>query len=220
MQKNDDLKKTIPVNADRKDLISQPIKMTDTQINTLKLMDAHLATVTDQAFLEDYLVLERGVGPLVTDYLAEHGLPYRKYASLIGTTLGLGKSEAANILGVSRTTLSAWIKGTSEPSEDDYPGRLCQLGWLLEMICQVSARPIYHQYIEAPLPDQNDSILTLLRAERWDLRQLQQLLTEALRLTLARDHRLGHDTPVRVSKAKQEINLLHNQHRLTCDCQK
>jgi len=139
-----------------------------------------------------------------------NAIPFSEHASLVSTALGLGKSDIARILGISRPTLYSWIKGTSEPRENDHPERLRLLGELTRDICQVTTRPLYHRYIEAPLPNQINSIFTLLQAEQWDLPQIRSLLTEARRLTLERDQRLGHDIPVNVSKAKQETNLLDN----------
>jgi hypothetical protein len=54
------------------------------------------------------------------------------------------------------------------------------------------------------------SIINLLLAERWNLAQLRQLLAESRRLTSERDQRLGHATPISISKSKQESNLLDN----------
>jgi transcriptional regulator with XRE-family HTH domain len=139
-----------------------------------------------------------------------NAIPFSEHAALVSTALGLGKSDVARILGISRPTLYSWIKGTSEPRENDHPERLRLLGELTRDICQVTTRPLYHRYIEAPLPNQINSIFTLLQAEQWNLPQIRSLLTEARRLTLERDQRLGHDIPVNVSKAKQETNLLDN----------
>ena len=142
-----------------------------------------------------------------TDFNA---IPFSEHASLVSTALGLGKSDVARIFGISRPTLYSWIKGTSEPRENDHPERLSLLGELTREVCKETSRPLYHRYVEAPLPNQTDSIFTLLQAEQWDLPQIRSLLTEARRLTLERDQRLGHDIPVNASKAKQETNLLDN----------
>lgn len=137
-------------------------------------------------------------------------IPFSEHASLVSSALGLGKSDIARILGISRPTLYSWIKGTSEPRENDHPERLRILGELTSEICRESNRPLYHRYVEEPLPNQTTSIINLLLAERWNLAQLRQLLAESRRLTSERDQRLGHATPISISKSKQESNLLDN----------
>ena len=137
-------------------------------------------------------------------------IPFSEYASLVSTALGLGKSDIARILGISRPTLYSWIKGDSEPRDNDHPERLRLLGELTRQICKDTARPLYHRYVVDPLPNQTNSIFSLLQTEHWDEAKLSKLLTEARQLTTERDSRLGHDRPVNISKAKQENNLLDN----------
>jgi hypothetical protein len=137
-------------------------------------------------------------------------IPFSEYASLVSSALGLGKSDIARILGISRPTLYSWIKRTSEPRENDHPERLRTLGELTVEICKESKRPIYHRFVEEPLPNQTSSILNFLLAKEWNSGQLRQLLAEARRLTSERDQRLGHVTPIKVSQSKQESNLLDN----------
>ena len=137
-------------------------------------------------------------------------IPFSEYASLVSSALGLGKSDIARILGISRPTLYSWIKGDSEPRENDHPERLRTLGELTSEICKKSKRPLYHRFVEEPLPLQTISILNHLLAQQWDLDKLRELLSEARRLTSERDQRLGHDTPIKVSQSKQESNLLDN----------
>ena len=139
-----------------------------------------------------------------------NAIPFSEHASLVSTALGLGKSDVARILGISRPTLYSWIKGTSEPRENDHPERLRLLGELTRKICKETSRPLYHRYVEAPLPNQTDSIFSLLQAEQWDSSKISNLLAQARRLTLERDQRLGHDIPVNVSNAKQDNNLIDN----------
>lgn len=137
-------------------------------------------------------------------------IPFSEHASLVSSALGLGKSDIARILGISRPTLYSWIKGSSEPRESDHPERLRKLGDLTAEICKESKRPLYHRFVEELLPNQTVSIFTLLLAEDWDTTELRKLLAEARRLTSDRDQRLGHSTPINVNKSKQESNLLDN----------
>jgi DNA-binding transcriptional regulator YiaG len=137
-------------------------------------------------------------------------IPYSAYASLVSSALGLGKSDIARILGVSRPTLYSWIKGNSEPRESNHPERLRTLGELVREICGETERPLYHRFVEEPLPGETNSILSLLLAKKWGSERLQQLLAEALRLTTERDQLLGHAIPVKTSRSRQESNLLDN----------
>lgn len=137
-------------------------------------------------------------------------IPYSEHASLVSTALGLGKSDIARILGVSRPTLYSWIKGSSEPKENNHPERLRTLGELTLVCCTETKRPLYHRFVEESLPGETDSILNLLLAEQWDLDRLQQLLMDARRLTAERDQRLGHAIPIKTSRSRQESNLLDN----------
>ncbi len=137
-------------------------------------------------------------------------IPFSEHASLVSTALGLGKSDVARIFGVSRPTLYSWIKGTSEPKGSDYSDRLRTLGELTSEICKEMSRPLYHRFVEEPLPAQTTSIFKLLQAEQWDKLQLRQLLAEARRLTSERDQRLGQPIPANVSQAEQESNLVDN----------
>lgn len=143
--------------------------------------------------------------------------PFKYYASLISTALGLGKSDIARILGVSRPTLYSWIKGTSEPKENDHPERLRTLGEWMDDICRESSRPLYHRFVEAPMPGRTDSILSLLQTERWDKERLRELLAEARRLTMERDRHLGNDVPVAVALTRQKNNLLDNSMALNLE---
>jgi len=137
-------------------------------------------------------------------------IPFKELASLVSTALGLGKSDIARILGVSRPTLYSWIKGSSEPKENDHPDRLRGLGELTLEICRESSRPLYHRFVEEPLPGQTISILALLQAKSWNRPLLCSLLADARHLTMERDRHLGHDVPITVSRSQQENNLLDN----------
>lgn len=137
-------------------------------------------------------------------------IPFSEYASLVSSALGLGKSDIARILGISRPTLYSWIKGYSKPRENDHPERLRTLGELTAEICKESKRPLYHRFVKEPLPKQTYSILSLLLAKEWDVTQLRQLLAQTRELTSERDQRLGYITQVKISQSKQESNLLDN----------
>lgn len=159
---------------------------------------------------EQFIIVDQAPRFVQEESLDNSVIPFSEYASLVSSALGLGKSDVARILGVSRPTLYSWIKGTSEPKENDHPERLRALGELTNAICKDTARPLYHRFVEEPLPNQTISIFKLLQAEQWDAEQLGQLLAEARRLTTERDQRLGHAIPINISQPKQETNLLDN----------
>jgi DNA-binding transcriptional regulator YiaG len=186
--------------ADRVRIIISPPNFSNNETSTKQNDAAQIIYIIDQS---PRLIEECNKTEINT-------IPFSEYASLVSTALGLGKSDVARILGISRPTLYSWIKGTSEPRENDHPERLRLLGELTRQICKDTARPLYHRYVEAPLPNQTDSIFTLLQAEQWDSSKISNLLAQARHLTLERDQRLGHDIPVNVSKAKQDNNLIDN----------
>lgn len=121
--------------------------------------------------------------------------PFREHAALASHALGLGKSQVARILGVSRVTLYDWLKGKREPKEGDNPERLRVLGTLAAEVCTTDQRPIYHRFVEHSLPGQSASILDLLMQPEWDLPRIRTLLHEARRLTIERDQRIAANSP-------------------------
>jgi len=133
---------------------------------------------------------------------SRQAIPLREDASLISTALGLGKSQVARFLGVSRTTLYDWIKGKIEPQGEN-AARLRALGRLTVEVCRDTRRPLYHRFVEAPLEGESESILDLLLREQWDEAELARLLHRARYLTTERDKRIG-------STSRQEDILIDN----------
>lgn len=121
--------------------------------------------------------------------------PFRQHAALASHALGLGKSQVARILGVSRVTLYDWLSGKREPKEGDNSERLRALGALAAEVCTATQRPIYHRFVEHPLPGQPASILDLLMQPEWDLARIRKLLHEARRLTTERDQHIATNSP-------------------------
>jgi len=122
--------------------------------------------------------------------VASQSIPLREHASLASTVLGLGKSQIARILGVSRMTLYDWIKGEIEPQGRNAV-RLASLGRLTTEISRDTERPLYHRFVETPLEGEPSSILELLLQDEWDEQQLLALLQRARDLTAERDRRIG-----------------------------
>jgi DNA-binding XRE family transcriptional regulator len=138
-------------------------------------------------------------------------IPYSEHATFISMYLGLGKSDIAKILGISRPTLYAWISGESEPHVDNHKELLCRLGKMLAIHCGNSHRPLYHRFVEERLPNQDRSILELLLEKPWDEDRIKGLLFVAHQLTTERDRRLGYaHHEIGLSRQRQEANLLDN----------
>jgi hypothetical protein len=135
-------------------------------------------------------------------------VPYREHAALLTTCLGLGKSDISRILGVSRPTLYSWISGDSEPQERDHPELLRRLGEMVADCCRTTRRPLYHRFVEEPLPKQDQSIHGLLLQKPWDEERLRRLLSIARQMTTERDQRLGHLARSSTSRQQREANLL------------
>jgi len=137
--------------------------------------------------------------------------PFREHAALASHALGLGKSQVARILGVSRVTLYDWLSGKREPKEGDNPERLRALGGLAAEVCTATQRPIYHRFVEHPLPGQAASILDLLMQPEWDLPRIRNLLHEARRLTTERDqHIAANSPPAKMSDSKRHGIFIDN----------
>ncbi len=122
--------------------------------------------------------------------LSRESIPSREHAARVSSILGLGKSQIARLLGVSRVTLYDWIKGEIEPQGRNAE-RLAALGCLVAEVCRDTERPLYHRFVETPLEGETESIMSLLRCETWDEPRLLVLLKRARGLTSERDQRLG-----------------------------
>lgn len=132
----------------------------------------------------------------------DQAVPLQEHASRVSTALGLGKSQVARILGVSRTTLYDWIKGKIEPQGENAE-RLGILGRVTAQVCHDTERPLYHRFVDAPLEGESRSIVDLLLSDEWDELELSRLLRRARDLTTERDDRIG-------SSSRQEDILIDN----------
>jgi len=134
----------------------------------------------------------------------------RGCATLVSAMLGLGKSDIARILGVSRPTLYAWLSGASEPLDGSHSELLRRLAGLVTSCCRGSSRPLYYRYVEEPLQDESRSIRDLLLLRPWDDSRIRRLLSEARRKTDERERGLRQLVGTTTSRQMGDSNFLDN----------
>ncbi len=142
-------------------------------------------------------------------------LPVAEQAREVMAALALNKKQLAEVLGVSRPTLYAWLGG-AEPSREN----AVQLLTLLRLMAGAGiggAEPLNARFVRQPLSEGGPTLLELLGAGPWDEARIAGALGEARRLTgelaaRARSHderlrRLGYEEP---SEEERAANLEDN----------
>jgi transcriptional regulator with XRE-family HTH domain len=107
--------------------------------------------------------------------------------SRILNTLGLSKTQLAEILDLTRQAIYGWLKG-SEPSTTHFE-RVSRLARLVEEASHDSNRPLYPGFVFSPTLEGRASLFALLQQAPWDLVALRSALIDARRLTSERDQR-------------------------------
>jgi transcriptional regulator with XRE-family HTH domain len=134
-------------------------------------------------------------------------------ARLVANGLGLSKSELANVFGVSRPALYAWINGESVPQGENAQ-RLGLLAELLRDTLKGAKRPLFHEYVTEPLQGKETSLHGLIMKKHWNKAELTATLSAAWQQTLQRDERMTKLLKPTAENAptpeKQEHNLLEN----------
>ena len=136
-------------------------------------------------------------------------MPFSERALLVCSSLGISKSELARIFGVSRPALYAWVSGESEPQGANAQ-RLRILGLLVTEVCRETRRPLFHRFVNEPLPGETESIVDVLLSDAWDEPRLRRLFAEARRLTTERDARIARAKLDLVSTADVQEKALHD----------
>ena len=111
--------------------------------------------------------------------------------ALVVHTLGFGKRQLAEIFGVSRQAIYDWLRGGNV--RDENADRLAKLARLVLAVSGDTRRPLYHRFTSHPLADGEDSLLDLLRADRWDENRILAQLRHARTLTTQRQGRQGKE---------------------------
>ena len=96
----------------------------------------------------------------------------------------LGKRQLAEIFGVSRQVTNDWLRGGNV--REEHVDRLETLARLVLAVSSDTRRPLYHRFTTRPFGKGGDSLLDLLRADRWDEDQILALLRRARTLTTQR----------------------------------
>jgi len=108
---------------------------------------------------------------------------------LILSFYGFSKTELAQIIGISRPALYAWIDGTSEPERENHD----KLSALAQLAHDMRADPsftLFHGYINRPIPGYDKSLLEYLSGTLDDMDFLSALVKNISRMTVERKERL------------------------------
>ena len=126
---------------------------------------------------------------------------------------GFSKSELAKIMGVSRPALYAWLDASSEPSREN-AGRLGILAGMARELDPKATRPLFHGYIDRPIPGYSRSLLDMLMEAPSDLAPVRKLIAGILGMTRDRERRISAARSIadisRPSQETQERNLEDN----------
>ena len=134
--------------------------------------------------------------------------PTREQVLLVVDTLGLGKGQLAGIFGVPMRGIYAWLDDSGAMS-DEHAKKVRQLAAMLSEVAGETRRPLYHGYVTEPIEPRMDSILDLLRRERWDVERIRSLLRRARADTTERQKR--QDRGLRQgSERRDEKTLIDN----------
>ncbi len=126
---------------------------------------------------------------------------------------GFSKSELAKIMTVSRPALYAWLDGESEPAREN-ADRLSALAAIARDFDATLARPLFHAYIDRPVPGYSRSLLDILQDSPIDLGLLRPIVDQISRMTRDRERRIEGGRTVSVpsapSRETQERNIEDN----------
>lgn len=103
---------------------------------------------------------------------------------------GFTKTELATIIGISRPALYAWIDGTSEPSGENH-NKLMKLAQMAHEVDACPGKPLFHGYIDRPLPGYNKSLLDYLSGNLDNVKTVNSLVRKIYQLTQERRDRLN-----------------------------
>lgn len=126
---------------------------------------------------------------------------------------GFSKSELAKIMAVSRPALYAWLDGESEPARENSD----RLGALAVMALDFdgnSARPLFHGYIDRPIPGYSMSLLEMLAEPGSEPGLMRTMVEHILSMTRDREKRIADSRdlsgPPLPSHKTQDRNLEDN----------
>lgn len=109
---------------------------------------------------------------------------------LILSFYGFTKTELAQIIGISRPALYAWIDGTSEPDNENHD----KLSALAQLAHDMRADPsftLFHGFVNRPIPGYGKSLLEYLSGTLEDMVFLSTLVRKLSHMTVERRERLG-----------------------------
>lgn len=138
---------------------------------------------------------------------SQEPMPTDEQIALVVHTLGFGKRQLAEIFGVSRQAIYDWLRGGNV--RDENADRLEKLARLVVDASGDTRRPLFHRFTTRPLAEGEDSLLDLLRADRWDEDRILDQLRRARTLTTQRQDRQGKERSP-TSRSRRDENLTDN----------
>lgn len=103
---------------------------------------------------------------------------------------GFSKSELAKIMAVSRPALYAWLDGESEPAREN-ADRLGALAAMALDFDAKSSRPLFHGYIDRPIPGYSKSLLEMLAEPGSEPGLMRTMIEHILSMTRDREKRIA-----------------------------
>jgi len=119
------------------------------------------------------------------------------------TFYGFSKSDLARILEVTRPTLYAWLDKKIEPTPENAQ-RLSLLVEIARSIDPDPQRPLFHGYVERPLPGHEQSLIQQLMDTKMEKSSLKAAIEHIYHLTQERTRRLEETRVVIDQKSSEE----------------
>lgn len=108
---------------------------------------------------------------------------------LILAFYGFTKTQLAQIIGISRPALYAWLDGTSEPESANHDKLSC-MAQLAHDVDAEPAFPLFHGYITRPIPGYDKSLIDYMTGTLTDRVLLSRLIKKIADMTVERRDRL------------------------------
>ncbi len=108
---------------------------------------------------------------------------------LILAFYGFTKTQLAQIIGISRPALYAWLDGTSEPESANHD-KLAALAQLAHDVGAEQSITLFHGYVTRPIPGYEKSLIDYMTGALADGDFLARLIKKIVAMTVERRDRL------------------------------
>ena len=115
----------------------------------------------------------------------------------------LGKSHLCKIIGISRTTLYAWIDESSEPDTENF-AKVEQLYSVAKELDGTDGKSIYHGFIDKALPNEQKSLYQMfIENKHLETEEIKKLIKVALEKSDSRTKNIN-------DRKKSEFVIVHS----------